>query len=186
MTSGCRPIGRLLVGPGIAKTRPGKSGQDQRGGVLPANFHNISGELITLHLGDGTCSNLACFVVAVAKALATNPPAGAHEGAGIVPLGAVPGAFFCEIVLPNLILVHETFGDGCGVLDYAVPVVAVPLPLLPPSPLLVIVRGGHDRGGGPGIFGRGFDEIGGKDHDEGIVHEHLKNFVYANKVVVED
>ena len=59
------------------------------------------------------------------------------------------------------------------------------LPLLPPSPSLVIVLGGCDRGGGCGILGRGFDEIGGKGHVEGMVHDYLKNFVKANKTVVD-
>ena len=35
------------------------------------NFGDVSGELIALHLGDGTRANMACFVVAVAKALAS-------------------------------------------------------------------------------------------------------------------
>ena len=138
-----------------------------------------------LHLGDGGCSNVACFIVAVAKALAMNPPAGAHEGAGFVPLGAVPGAFSGEILHPNLILLYEKFDDGCGVLDDVVVVVIVPLPLLPPSLLLVIVPWGHDRGGGHGILGRVFDDIGGRGCIEGMVHNHLKNFIEANKVVVD-
>jgi hypothetical protein len=49
---------------------------------------------------------VACFVVAVAKALTSNPTAGAHEGTRIVPLGAVPGAFSGKILLPNFILLH--------------------------------------------------------------------------------
>ena len=60
-------IGRLCVGLGIAKSRPGKSGRGQGGGVLPANFCDVSGELIALHWGGSACSNVACFVVAVAK-----------------------------------------------------------------------------------------------------------------------
>ena len=80
-----RWTGWLVVGPGIAKSQPGKSGRGQGGGVLPANFCNVRGELVALHFWDSVCSNVACFVVAVAKALSLNPPAGAHEGARIIP-----------------------------------------------------------------------------------------------------
>ena len=128
---------------------------------------------------------MACFVVAVTKALASEPPAGVHEGARIVPLGAVPGAFSGKILLPNFILLHQKFGDGCGVLDDAVLFVVVSLPLLSPSPLLVIVHWGRGGGGGSEILGRGFDEIRGKGHIEGLVHGHLEDFVETNKAVVD-
>ena len=85
MIGSCHPLGvwgfagRLFFGPGIAKPRPGKS---SRGGevILPANFGDVGLKIVLLRLGDGGCSNVTCFVVAVNKAFATDVPAGTHEG----------------------------------------------------------------------------------------------------------
>ncbi len=38
---------------------------------------------------------------------------------------------------------------------------------------------------GIGFFGRGLDKIGGKDHVEGAVEYHLKNFVKTNEAVID-
>ena len=62
------------------KIPTGESGQGG-GGILPSNLIKIFLEFGALCLGNGSCSYVACLVVAV------NEVAGAHEG-GIVPLGA--------------------------------------------------------------------------------------------------
>ena len=87
-------IGRLCIGPGITKSRPGESGRGG-GGALPANLIEIFLEFGALCLGNGTCSYMACLVVADKEAITTNVPAGAHEE-GVVPLGAISRAFSCE------------------------------------------------------------------------------------------
>ena len=86
-TWGVGRIGRLCVGPGIAKSRPGESGPGG-GGVLPANFFEIYLEFGAFCLGNSACSDMARLVVAVNEAFTADPPAGEHED-GVVPLGAI-------------------------------------------------------------------------------------------------
>ena len=35
------------------------------------------------------------------------------------------------------------------------------------------------------VLGRGFDEVGWEDHVEGAIHDHLKDLVNGNKVVID-
>ena len=129
-----------------------------------------------LHFWDGACSNVACFVIAVAKALASNPSAGAHEGAGIVPLGAVPGAFSGKFSLPNLILLHEKF------LMIRSPMLLFRFLFFPPPRCLSSSPGGMTMVVVVGFLGGDFGE---KGRIEGIVNDHIKNFVKANKADVD-
>ena len=128
---------RLCVGPGIAKSRPGESGQGG-GGILPAKLFEIFLEFGALCLGNGACSDVACLVVAVNKeAFTTNPPAGAHED-GVVPLGVIRQAFSCKISSLVFAFLYQKFGDGDGVLDDAISIGFVQFPFLSLSLLLAV------------------------------------------------
>ncbi len=77
------------------------------------------------------------LVVAIAETFLAGVPAGAHEGV-VAPLGTIPRAFSCNILLPNLIIFHEKFCDGGSVFDYALfsgfvglPLVVLPLSMVP-------------------------------------------------------
>ncbi len=121
------------------------------------------------------------LVVAIAAAFAADVPVGAHEGV-VVPLGTIPCAFSRKIALPNLIVLHEKFCDGGGIFDGALPSNFVGLPLFI---LLLSVIPWHGGEFGCWLFGRGLDKIGGKDHVEGAVEYHLKNFVKTNEAVID-
>ena len=112
---GAGRIGRLCVGPGIAKSRPGESGQGG-GGILPADFFKIFLEFDVLCLGNGACSNVARLVVAVNEAFTVDSPAGAHED-GVVPLGAIRQAFSCKILPPVFAFLYQKFSNRGGALD---------------------------------------------------------------------
>jgi hypothetical protein len=135
-------IGWLFFGLGIAESRPGKSGQ-RGGGVLLANFFNVGLDFIVLCLGKGARPHVTSLVVAVDKAFGTDVPAGAHEG-GFIPLGTILCAFPCKIMLPNLALFHQEFGDEGRVFDDVLPFNLIGLPLF--SSLSFAIIPGHDCG----------------------------------------
>jgi hypothetical protein len=126
-------VGWLFFGPGIIKSRPGKSGR-RGGGVLLANFFKVGLEFIALCLGNGARPHMTSLVVAANKAFGADVPAGAHGG-GFIPLGTIPCAFPCKIMVPNLALFHQEFGDGGEVLDNVLPFNFVGLPFFPSFPL---------------------------------------------------
>jgi hypothetical protein len=126
---GCRGfVGWLFFGPGIAKSRPGKSSQ-RGGGVLPANFFKVGFEFVVLCGGDGTRCHMTGFIVAVNKAFFADVPADAHAGV-FVPHGMIPRAFSCEITFPNHAFFHEEIVDGGEVFDDAFPFDFLRLPFL--------------------------------------------------------
>ncbi len=175
-------IRRLCVGPGIAKSRPGESGQGG-GGVLPADFFKIFLEFGALCLGNDACSNVACLVVAVNEAFITNPPMGAHED-GVVPLRVIRRAFSCKILPPVFAFLYQKFGDGGGVLDDVISIGFVRFPFLSLSLLLAVEpRRGIEFG--RWVLGRGFDEVGQEDHVEGAIHDHLEDLVKGYEAVID-
>ncbi len=113
-------VGRLFFGPGIAKPRPGKSGQGG-GFVLPANYCKVGLEFFVLCWGNGARSYMTSFVVAVNEAFALDVPAGAHKS-GVVPLGTIFGAFPGKMLLPILAILYQKLGDGGNVFDQTLPV----------------------------------------------------------------
>jgi hypothetical protein len=86
-TWGVGRVGRLCIGPGIAKSWPGESGRGG-GGIFPVNLFEKFLEFGALCLGNSACSYMACLFVAVNEAFTADPPVGAHED-GVVPLGAI-------------------------------------------------------------------------------------------------
>ena len=96
-TWGVRRIRQLCVRPGIAKSRPGESGQGG-GGVLPANLINIFLEFGALRLGNSTCSHVACLDAAADETFAADPPASTHEGS-VVPFEAILKHFLVKLRL---------------------------------------------------------------------------------------
>ena len=154
-TWGVGRIRRLCVGQGIAKSRPGESGQGG-GGVLPADFFEIFLEFGALCLGNGACSNVARLVVAVNEEFTTDPPAGTHED-GVVPLGAIRQAFSCKISPPVFAFLYQKFGDRGGFLDDVISSGFIRFPFLSLS-LLLAVEPLRGVGFGRWVLGRGFDE----------------------------
>ncbi len=126
---------------------------------------------------------MACLVVAVDKAFAMDPPAGTHES-GVIPFGAIPQAFSCKIAPPVFAFLQLKFGDGGGVLDDAIPGGILGFPLLS-SPFLLAVVSWCKVGLGRWVLGRGFDEVGRKDHIEGAIHDHLEDVVEGYKSVID-
>ncbi len=105
------------------------------------------------------------LIVAITEPFPTDVPAGAHEG-DVVPLGTIPHAFSCKIVLPNLIILHEKFHDGGGIFDYVLFSDFVGLPLVVLLLSIIPWLGGEF---GHWLFWRWLDKIRGKGHIEGAV-----------------
>jgi len=100
------------------------------------------------------------------------------------PLRSISGAFSGKVLLPDLALLHQKFGDGRGVFDNAVFIAVSSLPLLSLSGALAFVipgPGGCDCG----ILGKGFDEAGRKNYVEGAVHNHFEDFVKTYETIVD-
>ncbi len=121
-------VGWLFFGPGIAESQPGKSGQ-RGGGVLPGNFFKVGLEFVALCGGDGTRPHVTGHFVAINEAFFADMPADA-DAVDFVPLGTIPHAFSCRIVLPNLAFFHEKTVDGGGVFDNSFPFDFLRLPFL--------------------------------------------------------
>ncbi len=124
--------------PGIVKFQPGKSGQ-RGGGILLANFFKVGLEFIALCLGNDAHAHVTSLVVAVDEAFGMDVPAGAHEGC-FIPIGTIPPALPCKVMLPYLTFFHQEFGNGGRVFDDALPFDFVGLPLFS-SFLFAIVPG---------------------------------------------
>ncbi len=114
---------------GIAKSRPGKSGQ-RGGGVLTANFFTVGLEFVALCGGDGVRPHVNGLIVEINKAFFMDVPADAHAGV-FVPLETIPRAFFHKMVLPNLAFLYEKIVDDGRVFDNVIPFDFIRLPFLP-------------------------------------------------------
>ncbi len=66
------------------------------------NFFKVGLEFVAFHGEDGACPHVTGIIVAIVnKAFSADVPAGAHAGV-FVPLGTIPCAFYCKIVLQTL------------------------------------------------------------------------------------
>ncbi len=130
---------------------------------------------------DSACPHVTGLIVAANKAFSVVIPADTYAGV-FVALGTIPCAFSCKIAFPNLAFFYEEIVDGGRVFDNAFPFDFLRLPFLPAC--LSSDLPWQNSGYRCWIFGRRPDKIGGKDHAERTVDDHLKDFVKTSKAVI--